>query len=84
MNSQIVVLSNKIVFRPRQKVAPELNAENGLDNPVVVHPKIDIPSKAMSNKMHQIKSRKQKSIPIQSNREENKYRTKRKRAGNSR
>ena len=81
MNSQIVVLSNKIVFRPRQKVAPELNAENGLDNPVDIRPKIDIPSKAMSNKMHQIKSRKQKSIPIQSNREENK---KKKRAGNSR
>ena len=81
MNSQIVVLSNKIVFRPRQKVAPELNVENDLDNQVVVHSKIDIPSKAMSNKMHQIKSRKQKSIPIQSNREENK---KRKRTGNSR
>ena len=81
MNSQIVVLSNKIVLRPRQKVAPDLNAENGLDNPVDIRPKIDIPSKAMSNKMHQIKSRKQKSIPIQSNREENK---KKKRAGNSR
>lgn len=77
MNSQIVVLLNKIKFRPRQKVAPESNTENGLENPVVVQPKIEIPSKAMSKKMHQIKCREQKTIPIQSNREENKYRTKR-------
>ena len=84
MNSEIVVLSNKMIFRPRQKVAPELNAENGFENSVVVHTKIDIPSKAMSKKMHQIKSCKQKSIPIQSNREENKNRTKRNCAEKSR
>ena len=69
--------SYQILSRPSHKVAPELNNDNVLENPVVDDPKIDIPSKLMSKKTQQIKNREKKSIENQPHPEKNKYHSKR-------